>query len=68
MSMEQELACYAYCDIYYLNIVIKYGWKTYKKCGKQKLITYHDELIILWWALKDLNLSPPQRQCGALAK
>ena len=21
-----------------------------------------------WWVLEDSNLSPPQRQCGALAK
>ena len=24
--------------------------------------------IAIWWVLEDSNLSPPQRQCGALAK
>lgn len=37
--------------------------KTTAQNGSFKMVE-----IQIWWVLEDSNLSPPQRQCGALAK
>ena len=35
-------------------------------CVNKKPI--YGSVLAYWWVIQDSNLSPPQRQCGALAK